>query len=32
MLKLKDDMNLLKPTIFPGVPRIYNKFHDIIKG
>jgi len=31
MLKLKDDINLLKPTVFASVPRIYNKFYDIIK-
>jgi long-chain acyl-CoA synthetase len=31
-LKLKDDLNALKPTIFASVPRLYNKFYDTIKG
>jgi len=31
-LKLKDDIANLKPTIFASVPRIYNKFFDIIRG
>jgi len=31
-LKLVDDINLLKPTVMPGVPRVYNKFYDRIKG
>jgi long-chain acyl-CoA synthetase len=31
-LKLKDDIALLKPTIFASVPRIYNRFYDAIKG
>jgi len=30
-LKLKDDMAILKPTIFASVPRIYNRFYDAIK-
>jgi long-chain acyl-CoA synthetase len=28
---LKDDIKLLKPTIFVSVPRLYNKFADGIK-
>ena len=32
MLKLKDDLALLKPTIFPSVPRLHNKFYDVIKS
>lgn len=31
MLKLKDDMQILKPTIFLTVPRILNRIHDGIK-
>jgi len=31
ILKLKDDISNLKPTIFPSVPRIYNKFYDVVK-
>jgi long-chain acyl-CoA synthetase len=30
--KLTDDLALLKPTIFPSVPRLYNRFHDKIKA
>lgn len=29
-LKLKDDIALVKPTLFYGVPRIYNKFYSAI--
>ena len=32
VLKLKEDLADLKPTIFPSVPRLYNKFYDAIKG
>lgn len=32
VFKLKDDLAILKPTIFVSVPRLYNKFHDTIKG
>lgn len=28
ILKLKDDLRILKPTIFGSVPRLYNKMHD----
>lgn len=31
VLKLKDDLALLKPTIFVSVPRLYNKFYAAIK-
>ena len=30
--KLKDDLEILKPTIFVSVPRLFNKFHDVIKA
>lgn len=29
-LKLKDDMEKWKPTIFASVPRLYTKFYDVI--
>jgi len=32
VLKLKDDLALLKPTLFVSVPRLYNKFYAKIKG
>ena len=28
--KLKDDLELVKPTVFCSVPRLFNKFHDVI--
>jgi long-chain acyl-CoA synthetase len=28
VLKLKEDLAILKPTIFPSVPRLFNKFYD----
>lgn len=28
VLKLKDDLELLHPTVFCSVPRLFNKFHD----
>lgn len=31
ILKLKDDIEACKPTIFASVPRIYNKFFSAIK-
>jgi long-chain acyl-CoA synthetase len=31
MLNIKEDMMLLKPTIFISVPRILNRFYEIIK-
>ena len=30
--KIKDDLALVKPTIFVSVPRLFSRFHDIIKG
>jgi long-chain acyl-CoA synthetase len=31
-LKLMDDMKLLKPTILPGVPRVFDRIYDKVKG
>lgn len=31
-LKLVEDCALIKPTIFPSVPRLYNKIYAKIKG
>jgi long-chain acyl-CoA synthetase len=31
VLKLKDDLQVLRPTIFASVPRLYQKFYDSIK-
>lgn len=28
VLKLKEDLAELKPTVFPSVPRLYNRFYD----
>ena len=30
VLKIKEDLAILKPTIFVSVPRLYNKFYDAI--
>lgn len=30
--KLTEDLQILKPTIFPSVPRLYNRIHDKIKA
>lgn len=30
--KLKDDLALVKPTVFVSVPRLFSRFHDVIKG
>ena len=30
--KIKEDLGLLRPTLFIAVPRIYNKFYNVIKG
>lgn len=30
--KLKDDLAIVKPTIFLSVPRLYSRFYDVIKG
>jgi len=32
ILKLVDDCQALKPTIFPSVPRLFNKFYDKIRA
>jgi len=32
VLKLKEDMADLRPTVFGSVPRLYNRFYDVIKG
>lgn len=29
--KIKDDLAILKPTVFASVPRLFNKMHDAIK-
>lgn len=31
MLKLKDDIQIVRPTIFLSVPRIYNRFYGVMK-
>jgi long-chain acyl-CoA synthetase len=31
VLKVKDDLAVLRPTLFASVPRLYNKFYDTIK-
>lgn len=31
ILKIKEDLAVLKPTIFASVPRLFNKMHDAIK-
>jgi long-chain acyl-CoA synthetase len=30
--KLKDDLALVKPTLFVSVPRLYSRFYDVIKA
>jgi len=32
VLKLTNDMQVLKPSFFISVPRLYNKFYDKIKS
>lgn len=32
VLKIKEDLAILKPTFFVSVPRLFNKFHDTIRG
>jgi len=29
--KLKDDLAIVKPTIFLSVPRLYSRFYDVLK-
>lgn len=31
-MKLKDDLAILKPTVFVSVPRLYNKFYDAMRS
>jgi long-chain acyl-CoA synthetase len=31
VMKIKEDMQLLKPTLFVSVPRLFNKFYDLIR-
>lgn len=30
--KLKDDLAVVKPTIFISVPRLFSRFHEVLKG
>lgn len=30
--KLKDDIDVVKPTFFTSVPRLYTRFYDTISG
>ena len=30
--KLKDDLAVVKPTIFLSVPRLYSRFFEVLKG
>jgi long-chain acyl-CoA synthetase len=30
--KLKDDLAIVKPTVFLSVPRLFSRFYDVIKG
>lgn len=32
VLELVDDLKVLKPTVFPSVPRLYNRFGGVIKA
>lgn len=29
--KLKDDLALVKPTVFVSVPRLFSRFYDVLK-
>ena len=29
--KLKDDLSIVKPTVFLSVPRLYSRFYDVLK-
>lgn len=31
VLKIKDDLALVKPTIFVSVPRLFSRFYEVIK-
>lgn len=30
--KIKDDLALVKPTIFASVPRLFSRFYDVLQG
>jgi long-chain acyl-CoA synthetase len=30
--KLKDDLAIVKPTVFVSVPRLYSRFYEVLKG
>jgi long-chain acyl-CoA synthetase len=32
ILTIRDDLALLKPTLLPGVPRLFSRFSDVIRG
>jgi long-chain acyl-CoA synthetase len=32
VMKLKDDLALVKPTIFVSVPKLFSRFHDVIQA
>jgi len=32
VMKLKDDLALVRPTVFCSVPRLYNRFYDVMKS
>lgn len=32
VLKIKEDLLDVRPTVFPSVPRLYNKFYDAINA
>ena len=31
VMKLRDDACIVKPTLFAGVPRIYNKIYQVVE-
>ena len=32
VLKLKEDLAVVKPTIFVSVPRLFSRFHEVLRG
>jgi long-chain acyl-CoA synthetase len=32
IFKLKEDLPVLRPTVFPSVPRLLNRFYDVMQG
>ena len=32
ILKLKEDLAVVKPTIFVSVPRLFSRFHEVLRG